>query len=153
MGDDDASPPLSADASIEVERVILSTHSTLSVFRGTAIQPCRHRTTLCPDRCGHGGSVAAFAVQRYFSYAKPGLYGDERQTVFHARVDEAPPAIAATIASTPVGALVRLDYTHYYVTRKESSGGQCSFPERVITRLDPCAAGGAAAPPSLLLRP
>lgn len=144
----DATPP---DVVATRTSEVLSTHSTLATYAGTAEQPCRFLTSLCPDRCGHASTVATFRIVRYLGYEKPGQYGDEQKDVFHVRVsggrthggDTATPEVAALIATLASGDKVLLDWEHLYVTAKYANGGEAKFPERPVTKLeraDPTAA-------------
>ena len=130
-----------AAAAPAITRELLSSHRTRATFTGVKQHPCRFRTSQCPDRCGHGGSLAEFAVDAYLAHEKPGQYGDDPVAVFYQRVSEAPPHVAAAIAALSPGAKVRLDFVHVYVTRTEQGGGLSKFPERAITLLE--ADGGA----------
>ena len=131
----------SAAAPATITRELLSSHATRATFSGVKQHPCRFRTSLCPDRCGHGGAVAEFAVDVYLSHEKPGQYGDDPVAVYYQRVSEAPPHVAAAIAALSPGDKVRLDFVHDYVTRVEQGGSVSKFPERTITLLE--ADGGA----------
>jgi hypothetical protein len=118
---------------VSQERELLSSHDFHATFTGIQLQPCRHMTSLCPDRCNHGGSWAVFAVTSYIAYSKPGQYGDEQQTVYHVKFDEKMPAdIAATIRTLAPGDAVHVKYDHEYVTNTWSGGGQGKFPERPV---------------------
>lgn len=117
---------------------ILSSHQTKARYDGIHFIPCRFRTALCPDKCGHSKNVAMFTVITYLDYKKTGEYGDEKQMVFS--VDVSSPVTQAsfadkvrqTISHLKDGAIVRLDWNHIYVTDKGSS-----FPERPVTKLEP----------------
>ena len=119
-----------------VTRELLSSHSTRARFVGVRAVPCRHRTSLCPDRCGHGGDVAEFAVIEYLDHTKPGEYGDARQAAFHVRPADAAPHVAAALRAMAPGTHVRLDWVHDYVTRTHAGGGVSKSPERHITLLE-----------------
>ena len=45
-------------------RELLSVHKTVATFDGLTEQKCFHRTALCPDQCGHGGTIATFSIQK-----------------------------------------------------------------------------------------
>ena len=45
-------------------RELLSAHKTVATFDGLTEQKCFHRTALCPDQCGHGGTIATFSIQK-----------------------------------------------------------------------------------------
>jgi hypothetical protein len=128
--------PLRAGAA-ESKRELLSVHETVAQYEGTRFQPCRHRTSLCPDRCGHARTLATFKIVRYLRYEKPGEYGDPKAEQFHVPVTgpqaahEADPRWDAAVKMLQPGDLVRLDWRHEYVTRDGSS-----FPERPVTRME-----------------
>ena len=117
----------------------LSVHRTLARYEGVVDQPCRFLTSLCPDRCDHGGRYAKFAIVEYTDYQKPGEYGDPKQETFLVRVahkdgspDETTPApLRKVIGELREGQIVGLDWTHVYVTSPSGS----KWPERIVTRL------------------
>lgn len=43
---------------------------------------------LCPDRCGHSGKLATFAIVKYLRYEKPGEFGDPRQEQFLVLIED-----------------------------------------------------------------
>ena len=116
---------------------LLAEHSTIARFEGTETQPCRFRTALCPDRCGHAQTTAKFTVVKYLNYKSHDQYGDPQTSRFYyaitGGVGKAPlaSAPAAAIGTLKPGDLVRLDWNHEYVTQDG-----CSFPERPIVRLE-----------------
>lgn len=117
-------------------RKLLSSHSTLAEYTGTKFQACRHRTSLCPNKCTHAGKVANFKIIKYIDYKKPGKYGDGKGTSFRTMVEDQlgnakiPAATLIIINSLKKGDTVRLSWNHDYVTRNRSS-----FPVRTITKL------------------
>jgi hypothetical protein len=135
-----ATPPSASPAAPTETRQLLSLHETDATFTGLVKQPCRHRTSECPDRCDHGGTVAEFRVDAYRRYEKTGEYGDARTDVYRVRLQNSrgearlDTALLKRIESLKVGDRVRLDWRHDYVTHAGAS-----FPERPITRLDPVA--------------
>lgn len=116
----------------------LAEHQTLARFEGSADVPCRHMTADCPDACAHGGAYARFSIVEYTGYKQLSEYGDPKQDVFFVRIalrDGTPdPALAAPlqklIADLDAGQVVKLDWTHVYVT---DAGG--ARPERIIVHL------------------
>ena len=118
----------------------LSTHQTLARFEGVEDVPCRHMTSLCPDRCDHGGKYAKFTIVEYTAYDLAGKYGDPKQTSFLVRVahkdgspDTATPEpLRRVIAELSVGQVVGLDWAHVYVTDPETGS---KWPERIVTKL------------------
>ncbi len=119
----------------------LSVHRTVARYQGVEEQPCRFMTSECPDACDHGGTVAVFAVEAYTDYARPGQYGDPKQTEFRVRVahsDGTPDAALAValrrvLAELEPGDRVKLGWAHVYVTDPASGS---KWPERVITDLE-----------------
>ena len=129
--------PLQAeDQPAKEVRKLLSSHSTLAEFTGITFQPCRHRTSQCPNQCTHAGKVASFKVIKYIDYKKPGKYGDGKGSSFRTMVEDQlgntkiPAATLIIINSLKKGDTVRLSWNHDYVTRNRSS-----FPERTIIKL------------------
>lgn len=120
----------------DTQRKLLSSHDTEARFEGLKDHRCLGRTSLCPDRCGHSGKLATFAIVKYLGYEKPGEYGDPKQERFQILIEDnmknpkVPAAIHKTISALTPGALVHLQWNHDYVTRAGSS-----FPERKIREL------------------
>jgi hypothetical protein len=145
LGDDGgagAAPP--PPRVVSKTRDLLSRHSTRATFAGVREQKCRHLTSLCPDACGHGMTLALFNVTEYLSYEKPGQYGDEKATVYHLRLSGGPgghddetatPEQRATVEGLAVGDAVLLDWNHDYVTTTWEGGGSGKSPERPCTKL------------------
>lgn len=130
-------------AGVVEEHEVLSSHATLSSYRGTERRPCRFRTSECPENCGHGSVLAIFDVQEYTEYQRLGEYGDEKAATHFVLLQgggghEAPatPEQAAFVASLAPGELVRLIWRHDYVTRTEPGGGVAKFPRRPLVLLE-----------------
>jgi hypothetical protein len=133
--------PASAPTPANETRKTLAIHKTDAQFVGLVIEPCRHRTAECPDRCDHGGTYAEFKILNYRLHEIKGQYGSERTKAFSVRVsnvrrqfDEAKlnAVLTATIKALKPGDKVRLEWTHDYVTRVGSS-----FPEHPVSLLEP----------------
>ena len=120
----------------EEEVTTLSKHDTVAVFRGLEQRPCRHLTSLCPDRCGHALRLARFDIADYTSYEKLGEYGDERAATHYLTLsggqDAVPSTSAELISTLHPGDRVRLAWHHDYVTSRD--GGK--FPRRPLVRLE-----------------
>mmetsp|Transcript_8953 Transcript_8953/g.23449 ORF Transcript_8953/g.23449 Transcript_8953/m.23449 type:complete len:135 (-) Transcript_8953:74-478(-) len=127
------------EESKEYSRELLSLHETVSRFAGVVDMPCRHMTSLCPDKCNHGGPVAVFDVEEYRKYEKPGKYGDAQASKFHVKLSDScqPKSAIECIGTLEKGQMVKLNWNHDYVTCT-SSGGKFSskYPERPITLLE-----------------
>lgn len=130
-----------ADAAAPKEtRELLSAHETQATFVGLRQHRCMGLTSLCPDECGHSGTLATFTITKYLRHEKPGEYGDPKQQSFEILIEDnlgnvkVPVAIRETILATKPGTPVRLDWNHDYVTRDGSKS-----PERVIVALAPLA--------------
>ncbi len=117
-------------------RDLLSKHETVATFGGFEDRPCRHLTSRCPDRCGHGGTLAVFPIIKYLNYEKPGEYGDEKKAKFYVRPDRVEEASGLTterkavLESLKSGDYVLLSWNHDYVHTKG-----CSSPQRPINKL------------------
>lgn len=112
---------------------VLSSHRTKAVYEGARHLPCRHRTSLCPDRCGHARDVAVFRIAEYLAYEKPAEYGDGKATEFLlplAAGEEVTPEILAAAKALAKGDAVRLEWLHEYVTKDGSK-----YPRRRVTLL------------------
>ncbi len=119
------------------QRQMLSRHETVAEFGGIHNKTCMGLTSLCPDRCGHSGRMAVFAIRTYLAYEKPGQYGDPQQHEYAVLIEDnrkqlkIPAAQHAQIEALKKGEFVLLNWQHDYVTRQGSS-----FPERTITKLE-----------------
>jgi hypothetical protein len=117
-------------------RKTLSEHDTVAVFDGTRARQCMGLTTLCPNDCGHSGTMASFTIKGYVRYVKDGEYGDPKTNRFMFLVEDnkknlkVSKEIADTVTSLKPGDLVCLKWKHDYVTKDRSS-----FPERPITQI------------------
>jgi len=122
---------------------VLSTHHTEAVFKGIENRPCRFRTSLCPDRCNHGGKVAVFTIVRYIEYKKPGQYGDPKTKEFSImlKAPDMPQTMIGKIEKLTPGVRVKLNWEHRYITRTSPGGGVAKFPRRVITKLEKSKSG------------
>lgn len=119
------------------KRELLSRHETIAEFTGTRVHRCLGLTSLCPDQCGHSGTVADFRIVEYRAYEKPGEYGDPKAEQFVVLIEDnrkqakVPAAIREAILSLKPGDRVLLSWNHDYVT---AGGG--SSPERPIVKLE-----------------
>ncbi len=124
----------------------LSNHETVAVFEGTRLHRCIGLTSLCPDRCGHSGTLATFKIVKYLKYEKTGKYGDPQGETFvfmlenNLKQAKAPLEIRETVAGLKPGDTVLLSWNHDYVTR-----GGSSSPERPVKKLERIAAPGSDA--------
>lgn len=113
---------------------VLSTHRTDAVYEGVRHIPCRHRTALCPDKCGHAMDVAVFRITAYRSYERNNPnHGDPeaKEFLLPLKVDESVSAeVIATAGALKVGEAVKLDWAHEYVR-----GASASYPRRRVMRL------------------
>ena len=116
---------------------VLSRHKTKATFEGTRPHRCMGRTALCPDKCGHSGTLGVFKIDEYTSFEKPGEYGDGKQTTFQFLVEDnqkaakVPDGLAGTLKTLKKGDKVILEWEHRYMNR-----GGSRWPERVVTRLE-----------------
>lgn len=116
---------------------VLARHKVIAEYKGTEHHPCRFRTALCPDRCGHARDVARFDVVNYESYEKLGEYGDDKQENFffnlnpNAEEDKIAQEFIDKIKPLKVGQKVRLTVEHIYVKTDSAQ-----YPERPIRALE-----------------
>jgi hypothetical protein len=116
---------------------LLSVHKTEATFKGTREHKCLGRTSLCPDQCGHSGTLAIFSIDRYTDYRKPGEYGDPKQESFQFLMEDnmknpkVPAEIIAKVKTLKPGDKVALEWEHRYMNRDGSR-----YPERPVTRLE-----------------
>ncbi len=121
---------------VPVKSELLSRHETVAEFVGTTNHRCMGMTSLCPDECGHSGTLATFRIIRYTKYEKPGKYGDPKTERFVVMVEnnlgesKLSSALRKRIAALKPGDEVDLAWDHNYVTR-----GGSSAPERPIRKL------------------
>lgn len=118
---------------------VLAVHKTIATFEGIQHHPCRFRTALCPDRCGHAKDVAVFKINEYTEYEKPGKYGDDKQDTWYVGLkeeddDEGPQTkeVIEKIRALKPGQKVKLCWDHIYVT---DENGQ--HPERPVKVIEP----------------
>lgn len=117
---------------------VLSRHDTEAVFSGTREHRCMGRTTLCPDRCGHSGTLAAFKIESYNAYEKPGKYGDPKTSEFLFMLksstgkSDVSKDIADLVRQLKPGEKVHLVWEHIYVS--DPNGGH--YPKRVVRKLE-----------------
>jgi hypothetical protein len=115
--------------------VVLATHTVIAEFIGITHFPCRHLTSLCPDRCNHAHDAAEFKIIEYLAYDKFDKYGDDKKDIFRVRVDQKvssdkqDPAIIEIIKSLAPGQKVKLFWEHIYVTDPET---RSKWPERPV---------------------
>ena len=116
-----AMPPASA-AEDEPERKLktLAEHRTLARFEGAPYRLCRGLTAMCPERCGHSGEFATFAIVEYLHYHKPGKYGDPKQKTFRFQVSDfhrkpkGDPKLLEKVRKLKKDDLVLLEWHHLY---------------------------------------
>ena len=115
---------------------LLAVHKTEATFKGTREHKCLGLTSLCPDQCGHSGTMVTFTIDKYTDYQKPGEYGDPKQETFQFLLEDnmknakVPDDIAAIIRALKPGDKVILEWEHRYMNRDGSR-----YPERPITKL------------------
>ncbi|WP_067777368.1 hypothetical protein [Akkermansia glycaniphila] len=131
-----AVPATSAAPAAFKQYEVLATFKTIARFDGYKDIPCRHLTSLCPDRCGHASRVAVFTVASYLDYHKGGKYGDEKQQTVYVDVAKPvygqSPQVAETIAKLKPGDIVRLDWQHLYM-----HDGGSMYPVRPVNSIAP----------------
>jgi len=129
------------DGATVASRDLLAVHKTVAKFGGLQNRPCRFMTALCPNRCGHGGSVAKFTVVKYLHYERPGEYGDDKGETFAIKMSDAAaetgltPERKTVLESLAAGDFVSLAWNHDYVHYQFDEGGSTSTPERPLTGL------------------
>lgn len=126
-----------ATAEAKPEKVeLLARHETVAEFVGTSEHRCMGMTMLCPDKCGHSGTIATFKIIEYTRYEKPGKYGDPKAERFIVMLEnnlgerKVSAAVRKRIAALKPGDKVDLAWDHEYVTR-----GGSSAPERPIRKV------------------
>lgn len=129
------SAPAPAGAPVAPKVDVLSLHRTDAVYEGVRHLPCLHKTSLCPDKCGHACDVAVFRITAYRDYTKGNPHhGDPRASEFLMPLKEGEEVSATMLAfarGLKAGETVKLDWVHEYV-RTEGA----SYPRRRVTRLD-----------------
>jgi hypothetical protein len=125
------------DAMKETRRETLARHETRAEFQALTKQTCRGLTALCPERCGHSGTMATFRIIEYIRFEKLSGYGRQQEVFAFLLEDnrnrrQVDPSVYKTVMALAKGDEVRLCWNHDYVTRNGSSG-----PERPITTLEP----------------
>lgn len=111
---------------------MLSTHDVNAIYTGIETIPCRFRTALCPNRCGHGGEMANFEVTRYRMLRTSTQISDTQRKTIMVSVGEMAPELKELIKRLPAGTPVRVVYQGIYVRTKEGS----RYPAWAIVRLE-----------------
>ena len=121
---------------MEHREVMYAYSSSSCTFVGMRHQPCRFRTALCPDRCGHATNVFTFQLDnlavtkneesRNAKWVEPLKVGSEH-AVGEADLGEASKTVAQLLQP---GDKVQLEWSHDYVTVAGSSG-----PDRPVSHL------------------
>lgn len=120
------------------ERELLARHVVIATFTG--IEPGREpMLRIFPPQPAK--NWAAFKIDEYLEFEKPGKYGDDKTDKFAFLPDDADAAIAATLNTLQPGDRVKLSWHHDYVTRTEEGGGQSKSPERPVQLLERIEAG------------
>jgi hypothetical protein len=117
------------------KREILAVHETRAEFLGVEEHVCRGLTALCPDRCGHSGSLARFRVVEYINFESFSEYGKKQERFQFLIKDNMGTVkvdimLAEAIERLSPGDIVLLSWNHDYVTKEGSS-----YPERPVTKL------------------
>ena len=121
----------------EVRERIYS-YTTTATFIQKKFRQCMHRTSLCPDQCGHSTFLYEFHLDqvtiletgedKLTRFCTPVTAGENH---FISQKDMNDDALVAVADSLVEGASVRLDWNHDYVTKDN-----CSSPERPVIRLE-----------------
>lgn len=117
----------SVDDGLESKRQTLASFTAVAIFKGIQTRACMHKTSLCPDKCGHETKYARFDVVEHLEYTKPGKYGDAQQPCFGfgiGQVHSNSPKMAQDLEELTNGAKVKISWKHDYVTVDGSSGPQ-----------------------------
>lgn len=111
-------------------------YDAITSFLGSQMNPCRFKTSLCPDRCGHAQLVYRFKLDelkvtknessKNAKWVTPVKQGTEKMV----SAQEIPQDQLSVAQSLTVGDRVQLCWNHDYVTIGGSSG-----PERPVTKL------------------
>lgn len=117
---------------------LLATNTVVAVYEKTVDRPCRHLTSLCPDRCNHAKKLATFRVVVNENYEHPGQYGDDKSepgsVVYVDMLHDEPgqdESVRKLISELKPGDAVRIRIDHYYV-----NGDSCKYPVRPVTLIE-----------------
>jgi hypothetical protein len=134
-----------ANETVPDQVVTLARHETMAVFNGISDHRCLGLTSLCPDRCGHSGRMATFAIISYLSYEQRDEFGDPQSDTFAFLIEDTmqqrkvPSELFAAVTALQAGDHVLLSWDHTFVTINGASG-----PERPVTRLEKIAPEASA---------
>jgi len=135
----DTEPAETDESDVQFERELLSKHVCTASFSG--LEPGReHMLRVFPPRTPK--TWAAFAIESYEEYEKPGKYGDAQQQTFaFVPAECTDESVTSAVAVLQAGDRVRLAWRHEYVTRTAWSQrlGQrtsASYPERPVVILE-----------------
>lgn len=129
--------PVCADFTPE-EADLLATNTVVAVYEKTIDHPCRHLTSLCPDRCNHADKLAVFRVVANEHYDRPGQYGDAKaepgsELYISVLKDQEgqDPAIRQLVSQLQPGDAVRFTVDHYY---RNNAGSR--YPVRPVSKME-----------------
>ena len=120
---------------VEEEREVMFSYVSSATFMGARHQPCRHMTSLCPDRCGHATDVYSFrldtlATTKNEASSHVRWVTPETEGGTHMVGESDLKQYLDLAKSLSPGDKVILEWSHDYVTVGGSSG-----PDRPVTKL------------------
>jgi len=124
-------------------REVMYSYVSSATYMGARHQPCRFRTSLCPDRCGHATDVFSFkldalAVTKNEESGSARWVTPEKEGTEHMIGESDLKEFVGLAKSLAAGDTVDLRWSHDYVTVGGSSG-----PDRPVTHLARAAAAAA----------
>eukprot|EP00930_Biecheleria_cincta_P080385 TRINITY_DN68612_c0_g1_i1.p1 TRINITY_DN68612_c0_g1~~TRINITY_DN68612_c0_g1_i1.p1 ORF type:complete len:152 (-),score=19.41 TRINITY_DN68612_c0_g1_i1:423-878(-) len=120
---------------VEEEREVMFSYISSATFVGARHQPCRHLTSLCPDRCGHATDVYSFqldtlATTKNEASSNARFVTPETEGGTHMIGESDLKQYLGLAKSLSPGDKVILEWSHDYVTK-----GGCSGPDYPVTKL------------------
>lgn len=118
-------------------RELMYAYSAEAKFEGKEFQPCRHMTSLCPNKCNHATDLYRFTIQKLDVTANP----DSTNKKWVTPVEVGTSYLVAqtwlngyenAAEALQPGNMVQLAWNHEYVT---ASG--CSSPQYQVQGLKP----------------
>ena len=116
------------------QRDLLYGYKAVATFVESHLQPCRFRTSLCPDKCGHASIVYKFhldSLQAQEGNGDTKFVTPEKEGTDHLVGEKDLGTFVDLAKSLQAGDKVNLAWNHDYVTTK----GGSKFPERPVVAL------------------
>ena len=125
------------DTEAEAQRDLMYGYKSVATFKECYHQPCRFRTSMCPDKCGHATNIYKFHLdsltvekgENASKFVTPIEQGTE-----HLIGEKELGTFLEVAESLQAGDKVNLAWNHDYVTTQ----GGSKYPDRPVVALSKC---------------